>query len=278
MGYQLTILADNQGLAPCLTEHGFSVLIQTPDGSPILFDVGQGNSLLHNADCLGCPLEEIDILVISHGHYDHTGALADLLSLNTKLIVYAQRGVLSTRYSLKKELPSRDISIPNAEREALLALPTDRLIWLESSVYLKKNLIGLTGPIPRSFAGEDAGGPFYFDSAGREPDLIMDETSLWIETEEGLTIITGCCHAGLINTCETIKKISGREKIHTIIGGLHLHSAGVERLEQTIDYLNREKISRLIPCHCTGNAVIELFSNRLTAEVVPGYVGLVTEL
>ena len=152
-------------------------------------------------------------------------------------------------------------------------LPPDQRIELDAPRYLRRG-IGISGPIPRITAFEDTGGPFFLDERKIQPDLINDDLSLCFETTEGLVILTGCCHSGPINTVSHIRKISGIERVHGIIGGLHLLNAGEERLQATQQFLADCRPDFLIPCHCTGAHVAEQLQRDCSGVLVrPGRAG-----
>ncbi len=120
----------------------------------------------------------------------------------------------------------------------------------------------LTGQIPRVCDVEDSGGPFFLDKEKKQADLLYDDMSLWMETEDGLTIVCGCCHSGLINTLNHIKKQAAQTTIKSLLGGLHLISANQERMTATIAYLNKQSIANIYPAHCTGDNAMSLLQEQ----------------
>lgn len=106
--------------------------------------------------------------------------------------------------------------------------------------------------MPRQSDFEDVGGPFFLDPDSHAGDLIEDDQSMWFETDDGLVILLGCCHAGLSNTVEHIRKFSGIQKVKGIIGGMHLVNADQNRLDRTFAVMKEWKPAFLVPCHCTG--------------------------
>ena len=127
----------------------------------------------------------------------------------------------------------------------------------------------LSGPIPRK-SGEGCGGHFFSDEACTMPNLIPEEQALLLAS--GL-LITGCCHAGIINTVEACRKARPDIAIRTIIGGLHLRHASEERLERTASYLASLGLERLALMHCTGENAVEYLRSRLACEVATLPVG-----
>ena len=271
--FELTVICDNHAGEGLLSEHGLAFALRA-DGNHILFDTGSGETLIHNAAKLGIDLAEISHLVLSHGHYDHTGGVVQVLHLNKHCPVIAHPFVLSERYSRHPERPVRRISMPVSVQAALQQLAPAQLHFQSISSMLSRN-IGITGKIPRISEFEDTGGPFYIDEAGQFSDLIPDDQALWINTPQGLVIILGCCHAGLVNTVEYIRHLSGESQVAGIIGGLHLLHASPERIEQTLMYLKKLKPHFIYAGHCTGDdVVVTLRENLRDSAVCQLYAGM----
>jgi 7,8-dihydropterin-6-yl-methyl-4-(beta-D-ribofuranosyl)aminobenzene 5'-phosphate synthase len=252
---QITLLIDNQSPPDLASEHGFSAWIESGD-QRILFDTGQGTALDKNARRLGIDLSLTTALVLSHGHYDHTGGVADFLAANARAKIFFGHGLGATRFSCHPDQAPRAIGIGDTVDRALRELPRQRCSEIASPYTLAPS-IGISGPIPRLNASEDTGGPFFLDAQQNHPDLINDELAMWFETGKGLLILTGCCHRGLINTVTHIRRISGIERVHAIVGGLHLLNASADRIEQTLRFIADCAPDFLIPCHCTGARIVE---------------------
>jgi len=270
---QISILVDNNTKPDLKKEHGFSVWIGV-SGHRILFDTGQGQALIYNSASLGCDLSLADALILSHGHYDHTGSVSHVLNHNPIMKVYCHSDVLLPRYSIQDIAVPKDISMSAVDKTAILDLPIGQVCWIAHPERIYPN-IGLSGPIPRIHSLENTGGPFFLDQEGTRPDPIEDDMAMWIQSERGLIIITGCCHSGLINTVNHVRRVSGEEKISAIIGGFHLSHASYQRLEATCQALQEWNVDTIIPCHCTGDEAVVLMQNKLGGKVVQGYAGLV---
>jgi len=269
---EITLVVENETPPDLIAEHGFAAWIET-GGECFLFDTGQGTALEHNARVLDIDLGKAAMLILSHGHYDHTGGIPAFLVANAHAPVIYGKGATTCRYSCHPEQAPRQSGIVPAVLQELDALPAGRRIELDAHRYLRP-CIGVTGPVPRITPFENTGGPFYLDANKARPDLINDDLSLWFETTEGLVILTGCCHSGLINTISHIRRISGIERVHGIIGGLHLLNAGEERLQATRKFLAECRPDFLIPCHCTGALVAERLQREFgEAMVTPGRAG-----
>lgn len=264
---KITVLVDTESFDENLTkEHGFSAWIEA-DNRHILFDTGQIGGMLTNAQRLNIDLKQADTLVLSHGHFDHTGQIPAFLALNDTADIYSCANLDITRYSCKIGTDPRSIGMPEAARQALSAIPSSRIHELGTPRYLAPG-IGMTGPVPRHSSFEDTGGPFFLDDHRGVDDLIEDDQSMWFETEKGLLILLGCCHAGLVNTVEYIRQISGIDKVHGIIGGMHLVNADEKRLQYTFDNLKHWKPDVLVPCHCTGQVPVAKMIEAIGSDIV----------
>lgn len=264
---KITLVVDNEAPPELVAEHGFAAWIDTGNEC-FLFDTGQGAALIPNAAALGIDLSRARALVLSHGHYDHSGAVRAFLDINPDAPVIYGHDATIGRFSCRPdEQAPRQIGMAEEVRQALCQLPAERRIVLDVPRYLRPG-IGITGPVPRNSTFEDTGGPFYLDPDKAQADPITDDLSLWFETSDGLVILTGCCHSGLVNTVRQAQRISGVTRIRGIIGGLHLLNAGPERLDATIAFLHECAPDFLLPCHCTGTQVIERLRSEFGDAVV----------
>jgi 7,8-dihydropterin-6-yl-methyl-4-(beta-D-ribofuranosyl)aminobenzene 5'-phosphate synthase len=254
-----------------LAEHGLSLWIET-EGRRILFDTGQGGALAPNARGLGVDLSKTDVLVLSHGHYDHTGGIPQILKLARQVHVYCHAKVVQSRYSVRNGTP-KAIQMPRESMAAMDKLSERQVHWVSQPVWLSEK-IGLTGPIPRQTGYEDTGGPFYLDPEARQADPMEDDLALWIRTGEGLVVCAGCCHAGLVNTLNHVRHVCREEKIRAVIGGFHLLAATAERLDRTIAALQAMQPAMVVPCHCTGDRPVELLKLHLGDRMVAGRSGM----
>jgi 7,8-dihydropterin-6-yl-methyl-4-(beta-D-ribofuranosyl)aminobenzene 5'-phosphate synthase len=272
---QISILVDNNAKPDLKKERGFSVWIEV-SGHRILFDTGRGQALIHYSATLGCDLSLADVLILSHGHYDHTGGISYVLKHNPSIKIYCHSDLLLSRYSNRDVTAPKDISIPLADESAILGLPVKQVCWIDHPERIYPN-IWFSGPNPRVHPLEDAGGPFFLDPEGTRPDPLEDDMAMWIQSNRGLVIITCCCHSDLINTINHIRQVSEQEKITAIIGGFHLAHASLQRLEATCQALKEWKVETIIPCHCTGDEAISFMRHGLGEKVVQEYAGLVWE-
>jgi len=270
---RVTILADNAAAPPFLAEHGFSAFVEArgADGREwaVLFDLGRG-TLFANADACGIDLSRAAEIALSHGHYDHTDALSEFLARYPDARVHASSGVYRDHYSLRTGT-CRSIGLSAESRAALSR--DGRFVPVVVQTSIADGAIALIGDIPRAHPLEIPS-PLLFDDLGCSvPDAVPDELFLVADTPRGLVILTGCCHAGLINTCERARSAFPKRPIDAVIGGFHLAGVSCERLEATAAYLEGAGVRLVVPCHCTGEEETVWLKSRLGERVAPGSCG-----
>jgi len=253
----LTVLVDNTAVTDrdLCGEAGLSFLLQT-DGKKILFDTGLPGVFLTNAEKMGVNLRDLDFLVLSHGHIDHTGGLATLArhlagTAPDEKPPRVPHLIAHPRCFWQKEKNGRKNGSEMREEEACQHFPAG---LSAEPVWITDDLVFL-GEIPRKFAfekGDPAKRIIHCPDGTIEPDFLTDDTALAFRSAEGLVIITGCSHAGICNITEYAREVCGERKVADIIGGLHLLSPDTKQLAKTGKYLNRLHISALHACHCTS--------------------------
>jgi len=268
----ITVLVDNRAGKGLISEHGFSLWLRLGNRR-ILFDTGQGQALAFNARELGVSLKETDIIVLSHGHYDHTGGISDVFRQSQQMEIYCHPGAVLPRYVIRNGI-SHCIQMPKESIIAINSIQESKIHWVSSEPVTFMEGMGITGPIPRLTDFEDVGGPFFLDEKGGRPDRIDDDQALWVNTGAGLIICLGCCHAGLINTLDYIRRFTGISRVRAIIGGLHLLNADERRLERTISSLKSFSPELIVPCHCTGEQATLLLSEVYRNKTLQGYSGM----
>lgn len=254
----LTVLVDNTTLTDhyFMGEPGLSFLIETKR-KKILFDTGYSDAFLNNAEKIGISLHDLDYIVISHGHRDHTNGLVPLASLLTKAKINAlpfqvpELIAHSRCFYPRPKSPDQNIGSVLSEAEVRWQFKvnlSDKPLWIT------ENLVFL-GEIPRKFSFEwtDPGKrKIVLVDGNTEPDLLLDDSALAFRSNEGIIIITGCSHAGICNITEYAREVCGEKKVVDIIGGLHLLSPKKERIKETGTYLQNLHLKALHACHCTS--------------------------
>ena len=270
---RITVLAENTvRQANLLAEHGLALWIEA-DGHSILFDTGQGNVLRHNAEHLEIPLDAAETVVISHGHFDHTGGLKDVLGAAGRIDLCLHPAALEKKYHRQKTPPHRGIGITGCDEQALRRR-TQSLVWTREPTELMAG-VHVTGEIPRRNDFEDAGGPFYRDESCTEADPLLDDQALYIETPVGTVVVLGCAHAGVVNTLDYVAELTGRDRIHAVLGGMHLVRATPRRLEATAAALKRYGVQKVGTAHCTGMRAASYLWSQLSGECFECSVGSV---
>ncbi len=232
-------------------EHGLSLLIEHK-GKQFLFDTGQSERILENAIALGEDLSRLDGIIISHGHYDHTGGLKAVVEATGGCKIYAHPDIFTPRYG--KEPFNRFIGVP-FRKEDLESIGAE-FIYVVEPMEIAPGL-WISGEVPRKTDFEGSDRNLYVVEEGREKaDPLRDDISLYATLKEGLLIILGCAHSGLVNIVEHAKDVTGEDRVYGIIGGTHLGLADEQRRIKTIDYLKNLNLEFIAPNHCTGLAVV----------------------
>ncbi len=256
-------------------EHGVSMLVETPEGR-VLFDTGQsGTVLLHNVHEMGLSLRDIDAIVLSHGHYDHTGGLDAALKATGPVPVFAHPDVFVPRFSRRSDGSLKPIGIP-FDREWLTGLGVSWRLAREPQEVIPG--VFTTGEVPRREPLEAPGDERLVIRQGDRlvKDPLWDDMSLAVDTPDGLVLLLGCCHAGLMNTIRHVRETFPGKRLLAIMGGTHLASASEERLKATELFL--EGVPRIGFSHCTGIPVAARFMARFPKETFVCQAGTVMEL
>lgn len=272
----ITLLVDNKAGEGLECVHGFAAWIKIRDRR-ILFDTGQKDVILKNSERLGINLADAEVLVLSHGHDDHTDNLADFYAINPKAPMYCGRNIDADRFCYRPGEQALNWSPPPSAKKIFETLPPEQKHVLDKPHYLLPG-VAITGPVPRLTTFEDVGDALFLDLEGSKPDPVSDDMSMWFETDKGLVILLGCCHSGIVNTVNYIRKVSGIEKISGIVGGMHLIRASKERMDKTLEAMKSWNMDFLIPCHCTGDNAMQQMKDYLGDIVTFGHTGTVIAL
>ena len=261
---QITVLIENtkNSAKPKLqAKHGLSFYIRTKvDDTEVIVLMDTGSSaekLLYNVNELGVKLEDVDAVVLSHGHYDHTGALIDALKQMKKLVpVIGHPTLFAPKLSLKPHLRVIGTPCKVSDLEAVGGVP----LLVKGPLKIADG-ITTTGEIPRSTAFENVKGFWTIQNSNFVNDVMLDDQSLVIDVQQkGLIVVSGCAHSGIINTIKYSQKITGNTKVYAVMGGFHLMSANDKRIQGTIDDLKVLGPEFVGPCHCTGKKAVKMIA------------------
>jgi len=261
MGLQITTLSENTaGLGGLMAEWGLSILVESEEMN-ILFDTGQSLSASHNADLMGIDLKLVDKIVLSHGHFDHTGGLkAILLRLGKEIDIIAHPDIWAAKYGRREGQEAQYIGIP-FHRQTLESLGA-RFKLSRKPVKLTDSIM-TTGEIPMITEYETIEPYLVVKEGDRyKPDKLLDDQALIITTGAGLVVILGCAHHGVINTLYHAQKLTGVETIYAVYGGCHLVNATEERIWLTIAALQELGVQKMGFCHCTGLAASAIMARE----------------
>ena len=304
--YRLDFIELNKLFATgSLAEHGLGFLInifdvKDPDDpwrdvllKKLVFDTGSTNlTYLHNFDIRGYSLYDIDYILLSHWHYDHSGGLIKILERIEKEVpvICHESATFERFFRREKNLKIEDLK--GKSREEILPLLSSSKIVNQEPINLKKikNLNGqvqftrnpyeilnvdglkivLSGEIPRNHIEEDFSNFFSLQDGTLKTDKILDDKCLILEFDENIVLINGCCHSGLMNTLDYVKNYSNKPISH-IIGGFHMAGASDKRIRITLEYLNSLDMFNntiyLFPIHCSGEKFRQLAKDYESAGI-----------
>lgn len=252
---KLTILIDNNSLIDryLVAEPALSIFIEA-DGKRILFDTGYSDGYIRKAQKLGIDLLNLDYVVLSHGHLDHTWGLVPLIRLYTDALF---EGNIPQKPQLVAH-PDVFISRSYKNIPEIGSILSEDKVGRHFNLNLSRKPFQLTehlwfmGEINRrtDFEGDKPLGKLTTGSSEQE-DFILDDTALAYHSDQGLIIITGCSHSGICNITEAARKVCNESRVVDIIGGLHLQKPGEEKMLGTVDHLKQVSPAVVHACHCT---------------------------
>lgn len=259
---KITILMDNYSDrdSRLVAEHGFSCLIETPQAK-VLFDTGQTGAFIRNAELLEKDLSDIDAIVISHGHYDHTGGLKPLsehVGLHS-ISLWTRAGFFDKKYS--KSDGSVHYRGPDFSEVGLKDMHLVHKVVHCPVLEIFPNIYAV-GMFERRFELEQPNPHFLVQrNASMQIDDFSDEIMLVVDSGASLTVLVGCSHPGILNMVEAVLERFDKP-IGALIGGIHLNKASLEHIQQVIGCLIEKNISMLGLSHCSGDLTLEILQQH----------------
>jgi len=280
MRVRLSTLAENSASwLGLLAEWGLSILVETDDIA-ILVDTGLSMVAAHNARIMGVNIKRIDKILFSHGHQDHTGGLVDLLKLDdlseTPVEVIAHPDVWAPKFWRSENGEHyRYVGIPFARKlaESLGASfhLTPEPVWINDRIVT-------SGEIPMLTDYEDIDANACVETEeGFVADPLKDDQSLFIRSDKGLIIVSGCAHRGIVNTVRRAQDLTGCDDVYAIVGGIHLFGASERRVQRTLEEIKRLDVRRIGVSHCTGPSASAFLSQALRDRFFFNQAGTITE-
>jgi 7,8-dihydropterin-6-yl-methyl-4-(beta-D-ribofuranosyl)aminobenzene 5'-phosphate synthase len=263
-----------------VAEHGFSVLVDvSKDGTrhTVLFDTGLSpDGVAENMRRLQVDPSGIEVIICSHGHFDHTTGLDGLIrgmgTIGLPVLVHPDFW-----HRRRLAIPGRDpIEIPTTSRRALLDAGFEVIEEQQPSFLFDGSLL-VTGEVPRTTGYEPGFPPQQAWLGGRwSPDpLVLDDQALIVDIKDkGLLVITGCGHAGVINICRYARRLTKERPLYAVMGGFHLNGPTFEALiPRVLDDMSALSPSVVVPAHCTGWRAQHALSTRFGEAFIPNTVG-----
>ncbi|WP_294343913.1 MBL fold metallo-hydrolase [uncultured Clostridium sp.] len=259
----VTSLVDNIGYKQYKGKHGLCFYIKTKKHN-ILFDVGPNNLYIKNAEKAGINISDIDIVVISHGHYDHGGGLQAFLKINKKAKIYINKNSFDPHYVRILKFFNYSIGLDKSIKDSNQVILTDSFYKIDDEliIYLEikeRKLVSKNNDV------------FYTKKDNKiVKDKFKHEQYLIISEDDKAVLFSGCSHRGIVNIIEEAKKIN--TMLDIVIGGLHLYNPVLRKYEttdfidKTAEYLKKQNIM-FYTCHCTGVKAYELLKNRLGSQI-----------
>ncbi|MGD9995245.1 MAG: MBL fold metallo-hydrolase [Salinivirgaceae bacterium] len=249
---KIYVLTDNTASTFCKAEHGLSYLIAFDEN--ILFDTGQTNLFIENANFLEAPLDKVKKVVLSHGHYDHGNGLAHL---NGRQLI-CHPDIYLKRYS-GKQRKYVGLALSKAQiQERFQVTETKDPYWLSD------NMVFL-GEIPRKFSFEKNQAGFFLENNQNDP--LLDDSGIAVVMNQGLFVISGCAHSGICNIVEHARKVTGISKVYGVMGGFHLKHNN-QQTQETIKYIKDLQVEVVLPSHCTALPALAQFYNEFGGEQI----------
>lgn len=260
---RITSIIENTSNKGLPVEHGLSLYIEKEEGQKILFDMGQSDLFAHNAAALSLSIADIDVAVVSHGHYDHGGGLGTFLETNNKAKVYIHKDAFLSHYSLR-ENGLRYIGLDNSLQENERLVMCEDITRMDSGMILFANVQGN--------CCNPTGNRLLFGPSETENDSFCHEQSLIIEENDMLVLFAGCAHRGIVNIIHKAEEVAGRAPTH-VFAGMHLVKSGMTEkdedcfIEVLASELLKYKDTMFYTMHCTGEEQFKKLKSLMGRQI-----------
>ena len=273
---KMTVLVENSTISKeYINKHGLSIHLETKNHN-ILFDLGPDDSFLQNAKKLNINIEDVDILIISHGHIDHGGGLESFLLYNSKAKIYINKHAFENHYSSSMGNPKKYIGLDSKLKY------NPRIIFTEDSHVIDENLTLLSNIKGDILLPKSNNNLYSEDNSTLTLDTFTHEQHLIIKESNKNILIAGCSHRGIINIIDYTEK-NLNLKLDIAIGGLHLYSPSRKESE-SVDFINKlgnillSKKIKIFTGHCTGIEAFDTLTNILGTNIEAINTGMIFEL
>ena len=252
---EFIVLSENHSNGDMEGEFGLSLAVKF-DGYKFLFDTGASNLFSINAKKMGFSVDMFENVIFSHGHSDHSGGV---VYIKEPKRIIAHPNIFKARYSIRQ---GKFVGFPTDE-DSLRSV--HNLFKTKNPVQINPG-IWFLGEIPMVVDFEKNGNfATTLDGAFKQIDMTEDDSAVVFDTPKGLVIMAGCCHRGVCNIIEYAKKVTGKTRVSTIIGGLHLRNLETKKelIDNTIEYMKSNGIGNFYLGHCITDEVIDYFEKNM---------------
>lgn len=268
-----TLIENKQAVKQLKCEHGLSFLLQT-DTLKILFDTGQSDKFLYNSKILGVDLSDVDYVVLSHGHYDHTGGLPHFLEINYKAKVIVHPSAFKQRFSSSAHMV-KDNGVRWLDK---LSEYSHRLFFVDEDIELDEGVWVLSNIKP-SVGFEVVNERLVTkEGDGYVPDLFSDELVLLAKEKTHPLVICGCAHTGIVNILTEVKQRLDIDEFALVAGGLHLSGQSESEILKVVGGVKQYKVHQWALCHCTGDEAYEIFQKYFGDKILHGASGFTIDI
>lgn len=260
---KITSIIENTSTRDLLVEHGLSLFIEKNEGQKVLFDMGQSDLFARNAATMSLSIADVDVAVVSHGHYDHGGGLRTFLQENSKANVFIHKDAFLPHYSLR-ETRLRNIGLDESLRGDERLTFCQGITRMDSGMTLFADVKGdYCNPI---------GNKLLFGPSAMENDDFCHEQNLLIEEDGLLVLFAGCAHRGIVNILKRAEEIAGKAPTH-VFAGMHLVKSGLSPAEEDTfiarlaSELMKYKDTMFYTMHCTGEDQYQKLKSIMTRQI-----------